>query len=92
VDTQDCFPGAGAFLFGTSLSSICFPTSQPEGAGPHGLVRPGIAPMLRRRAGLLLTQKESKMPDDKSNVGEPDRSRVAGDQDYEVGYLADSTA
>ena len=28
------------------------------------------------------------MPDDKSNVGEPDRSRVAADQDYEVGYLA----
>ena len=29
------------------------------------------------------------MPDDKSNVGEPHRSRVAGDQDYEVRYLAD---
>ena len=29
------------------------------------------------------------MPDDKSNVGEPDRSRVAGDQDYEVRYLAE---
>ena len=28
------------------------------------------------------------MPDDKSKVGEPDRSRVAADQDYEVGYLA----
>jgi hypothetical protein len=28
------------------------------------------------------------MPDDKTNVGEPDRSRVAADQDYEVGYLA----
>jgi hypothetical protein len=28
------------------------------------------------------------MPDNKSHVGEPDRSRVAGDQDYEVRYLA----
>jgi uncharacterized protein DUF3606 len=28
------------------------------------------------------------MPDDKSKIGEPDRSRVAGDQNYEVGYLA----
>ncbi len=29
------------------------------------------------------------MPDDKRNVGEPDRSRVSGDQDYEVRYLAE---
>ena len=29
------------------------------------------------------------MPDDKRNVGEPDRNRVAGDQDNEVRYLAD---
>ena len=29
------------------------------------------------------------MPDDKSNVGEPDRSRVAADQDYEVKNLAE---
>ena len=29
------------------------------------------------------------MPHDKSNVGEPDRSRVAGNQDYEVQYLAE---
>ena len=28
------------------------------------------------------------MPDDKSKVGEPDRSRVSADQNYEVGYLA----
>ena len=28
------------------------------------------------------------MPDDKTKVGEPDHSRVAADQDYEVGYLA----
>ena len=28
------------------------------------------------------------MPDDKSKVGEPDRSRVAADQNYEVRYLA----
>ena len=28
------------------------------------------------------------MPDDKSHVGEPDRSRVAGDEEYEVNYLA----
>ena len=29
------------------------------------------------------------MPDDKSHIGEPDRSRAAGDQDYEVRYLAE---
>ena len=29
------------------------------------------------------------MPDDKNKVGQPDRSRVAGDQDYEVQYLAE---
>jgi hypothetical protein len=28
------------------------------------------------------------MPDDKTKVGEPDRSRVAADQTYEVRYLA----
>jgi cell division septum initiation protein DivIVA len=28
------------------------------------------------------------MPDDKTKVGEPDRSRVAADQDYEVAYFA----
>jgi hypothetical protein len=27
------------------------------------------------------------MSDDKSKVGEPDRSKVAKDQDYEVSYL-----
>jgi hypothetical protein len=32
--------------------------------------------------------KEASMPDDKSKVGEPDRSRVASDQDYEVSHLA----
>ena len=29
------------------------------------------------------------MPDDKTKVGELDRSRVAGDQDYEVRYIAE---
>jgi hypothetical protein len=29
------------------------------------------------------------MPDDKTKVGEPDRSRVSADQDYEVRYVAD---
>lgn len=29
------------------------------------------------------------MPDDKNQVGEPDRNRVAGDQDYEVRHLAE---
>ena len=29
------------------------------------------------------------MTDDKTKVGEPDRSRVPGDQDYEVRYLAE---
>lgn len=28
------------------------------------------------------------MADDKSNVGAQDRARVAGDEDYEVGYFA----
>jgi hypothetical protein len=28
------------------------------------------------------------MADDKSNVGEPDRSRVSGDEPYEVSYFA----
>ena len=28
------------------------------------------------------------MPDDKTKVGEPDRSRLAADQVYEVAYLA----
>jgi hypothetical protein len=28
------------------------------------------------------------MPDDKTKVGEPDRSKVAADQDYEVNHLA----
>jgi hypothetical protein len=33
---------------------------------------------------------ELQMPDDKSHVGQPDRSRVAGgEQDYEVSYLAE---
>lgn len=31
------------------------------------------------------------MADDKSNVGEPDRSRVSGSGPYEVSYLAGST-
>ena len=30
------------------------------------------------------------MPDDKSKVGESDRSRVAADQDYEVSHLAET--
>ena len=29
------------------------------------------------------------MPDDKTKVGEPDRSRVSADQDYEVRYFAE---
>ena len=29
------------------------------------------------------------MPDDKTKVGEPDHSRVAGHQDYEVEYFAE---
>ncbi len=29
------------------------------------------------------------MGDDTSNVGEPDRSRVSGSEDYEVRYFAD---
>ena len=30
------------------------------------------------------------MADDKSKVGEPDRSRVAADQDHEVSHLAET--
>jgi len=29
------------------------------------------------------------MPDDNTKVGEPDRSRVSADQDYEVRYVAE---
>ena len=29
------------------------------------------------------------MPDGKTHVGEPDRGRVAGEEDYEVRYLAE---
>ena len=29
------------------------------------------------------------MADDKTHIGEPDRSRVSGDQDYEVSYLSE---
>jgi hypothetical protein len=29
------------------------------------------------------------MPDDKTKVGEPDRSRLSGDQDYEVQQFAE---
>jgi hypothetical protein len=37
---------------------------------------------------VFLSNRRVPMPDDKTKVGEPDRSRVAADQDYEVGYLA----
>ena len=30
------------------------------------------------------------MPDDKSKVGEPDRSHVAADQDHEISHLAET--
>jgi hypothetical protein len=33
--------------------------------------------------------EKNKMPDDKSKIGEPDRSRVAGEQDYEVSYIVE---
>jgi uncharacterized protein DUF3606 len=29
------------------------------------------------------------MTDDKTKIGEPDRSRVSGSQDYEIQYLAE---
>ena len=32
---------------------------------------------------------EVQMADDKGNIGQLDRSTVAGDQDYEVQYLAE---
>jgi hypothetical protein len=31
------------------------------------------------------------MPEDKSKIGKSDRSRVAGEQDYEVSHIAGST-
>jgi Protein of unknown function (DUF3606) len=37
---------------------------------------------------VFLSNRRCPMPDDKSKVGEPDRSRVAADQNYEVRYLA----
>jgi hypothetical protein len=42
-------------------------------------------------SGALETIKfrRTSMPDDKTKVGEPDRSRVAADQDYEVRQLAE---
>ena len=33
--------------------------------------------------------RRTSMPDDKTKVGEPDRSRVSADQDYEVRRLAE---
>jgi len=33
--------------------------------------------------------RRAPMPDDKTKVGEPDRSRVSADQDYEVRHLAE---
>ena len=36
--------------------------------------------------------RQPLMPDDKSKVGEPDRSRVAADQDHEVSHLAETLA
>jgi hypothetical protein len=38
--------------------------------------------------GYFSEQQEIPMPDDKSKVGEPDRSKVATDEDYEVNQLA----
>jgi hypothetical protein len=37
--------------------------------------------------GYLLEDRRNPMPDDKSEVGESDRSKVAKDQDYEFSYL-----
>ena len=37
---------------------------------------------------IVFTKEVPPMPDDKSKVGEPDRSRVAADQNYEVRYLS----
>jgi Protein of unknown function (DUF3606) len=33
--------------------------------------------------------RRTSMPDDKTKVGEPDRSRVSADQDYEIRQLAE---
>jgi Protein of unknown function (DUF3606) len=47
--------------------------------------------MLAHARGLVETVKlrRTSMPDDKTKVGEPDRSRVSADQDYEVRQLAE---
>ena len=43
----------------------------------------------RRRTSMLLAPiEESMMADDKTNRGEPDRSRVAAGEGYEVEYFA----
>jgi Protein of unknown function (DUF3606) len=34
-------------------------------------------------------KEDALMPDDKTKVGKPDRSRVSGDQDYEVQQFAE---
>jgi hypothetical protein len=41
-------------------------------------------PLLER-----VQRRRTSMPDDKTKVGEPDRSRVSADQDYEVRQLAE---
>jgi hypothetical protein len=39
--------------------------------------------------GRSTLSRMQSMPENKSHVGEPDRSRVSGEQQYEVRYLAE---
>jgi hypothetical protein len=43
----------------------------------------------RPRGYAVSNKGDAIMPDDKTKVGEPDRSRVSSDQDYEVRYVAE---
>ena len=46
------------------------------------------AALLKLPTFLKLGKGVNEMTDDKTKVGEPDRSRVSGSQDYEVQFLA----
>jgi hypothetical protein len=41
-----------------------------------------------KRAVISVSKQESAHARDKTKVGEPDRRRVSGDQDYEIRYIA----
>ena len=75
---------------GTSIGFCRFWDSQPlrPQSSHHGWLVPDLSSSYKTGRGRFRLG-DTKMPDDKRNVGEPDRSRVSGDQDYEVRYLAE---